>query len=451
MEKLSKRSRISLRRVLFVSLVIVGLSIFSSMRISSTTVSYDPQSYSSLTPHDSISITSDSGFAVFPGSGTEEDPYLIEGYNITTTSNRGISITDTTKYFIVRNCYVDVDDYGIYIDNVADGTATIINNTCSNNNFGISLNYFGSSTVVNNTCNNNNGDGIRLWYSGSSTVVNNTCSNNGDEGILLWDSGSSTVINNTCNNNNFEGIMLSYSSSSIVVNNTCSNNNSGIKLSSSNNSTVINNTCNYNQYGIMLVTSGSSTVADNTCNNDYHGIYLFSSGSSTVTNNTCNNNNHGIYLSSSDSCVVTYNLLQDNEKYSVYLALENGIFVSNSDNNLNRIFVSSSDNNLIHHNNFVDNNLGGTSQAFDGGTNNTWYDTKTLEGNYWSDWSGEGSYSIDGSENSIDLYPLDEPAEYSTIVSSTYEIQVFFTFSLLIAVVPLLLTKLFSRKRLKIY
>ncbi len=144
-----------------------------------------------------------------------------------------------------------------------------------------------------------------------------------------------------------------------------------------------------------------------------------------MDNNTCNNNYDGIWLISSAFCVITYNLLQENERYGVYLS-------------------SSSDNNLIHHNTFVDNNLGGTSQACDNGTSNFWYDPEVKEGNYWSDWSGRGDYYIDGSACPEDRYPLDEPAEYSTD-----ENQLNFTFTLLMLVVTLLLTRTISKKKKK--
>ncbi len=499
------------KRTILILLVLI-LSIYASninVQISAEDNNYRSSSLE-LTPHDSIEITSDSDFEVFPGTGTVEDPYLIEGYNITTTDYNGIYITGITKYFIVRNCYIDAVQYGIYIDNVADGTATVINNALSNNVFGIWLEDSGNSTVANNTCNNN---GIWLWFSGSSTVANNTCNNNGCD-ILLYSSGSSTVINNTftncglsirevtldaylsntvennwvngkklgfytnldstiieepiygqlilvnctnvtvrdqilnnainglflysctssaiinntCNNNRW-GIWLDSSGSSTVINNTCSNNNFwGIRLRYSGSSTVTNNNCsNNNDWGIWLEDSGSSTVSNNTCNNHgEHGISLLFSGSSTITNNTCNNNNnYGIRLHETDFCVITYNLLQGNEGFGVYLRY-------------------GSDNNLIHHNTFVDNYLGGTSQAFDDCLNNTWYDAETSEGNYWSDWSKINSYSINGSAGSEDLYPLDEPAEYSTD-----EIPLNFTFTLLLVIVPLLLTRIISKRTKK--
>jgi len=295
---LMKKKTTLLLFILILSIYTLNINVQSSIEEND----YQPASLE-LTPHDSISILNDSAFSSygFPGSGTEEDPYVIEGYNIITTDFYGIYITDTTKYFTVRNCYVDAEFSGIYISNVAGFTATVINNTCNNNNIGILLRYSGRFTINNNTCNNNDNFGI--------------------------------------------------------------------------------------------------------------GLYI------------------------SDYCVVTYNLLQENKGYGVYSSY-------------------GSDINIIHHNNFVDNNLEGTShtgtsQAYDDGGNNYWYDTATLEGNYWSDWSGTGNYSIDGYTDSVDLYPLDEPAEYITIVSTTDETPLNFTFTLLLLVVPLILTKTISKKTKK--
>ncbi len=127
MKKRSKQSKVSIRRFVCVSILIFGISIFSSMRANAKIVSDKPPSYSSLTPHNSISITSNSGFAVFPGSGTEEDPYVIEGYNITTTDENGIYITETTKHFIIRNCYVDAFRMGIIICTVVTRDGRIRN------------------------------------------------------------------------------------------------------------------------------------------------------------------------------------------------------------------------------------------------------------------------------------------------------------------------------------
>ncbi len=240
MKSQSKKSKTSIRRFLLVSLMIVGIGMYSSLRVNAINVSYDSPSYSSLIPHDPIEITSDGNFTDygFLGLGTIEDPYLIEEYNITTTDNIGIHIIDTTKFFVVRNCYVAATDYGIYINTVATGTAIVNNNTCNNNfQIGIYLYESGNSTVANNMC-LNNGAGILMEYSDGSTVANNTCNNN-NNGINLVQSGVSSITNNTCNNNkNLRGIYLSYSDSSTVADNTCSESPLGVMLYHSDGSTV---------------------------------------------------------------------------------------------------------------------------------------------------------------------------------------------------------------------
>ena len=345
-----------------------------------------------LTLHGPIEIITDDNFTDygFPGSGTDVDPYIIQEYNITTTSGSGISIEDTTKYFVIRDCYIDADIDGIYIRS-ADGTATIINNIC----------------------NNNNDDGIYLWQT-SSILINNTCNNN-NYGICMYGSAGSTLTNNICNNND-RGIILYSSLSSTLTNNTCNNNNVGIDLDSSSGSTLADNTCTNNLDGINVGRSSFSTWTNNTCTNNIdRGIYVEYSSEVTLTDNTCTNNNYGIYLLNSDTCLLTYNLLQENEEYGIYLS-------------------SLSDDTIIYHNYFVDNNLGGISQANDNGTNNFWHNEDTKLGNYWSGHE-KGKYSIDGSANSLDPYPLKEIYGTEKIGDSTILLISFMISTILITLV----------------
>ncbi len=405
MKRLSNKSRTFIRGFVCIAIILVGLNMLPIRNTHSAISSRDSKASLSLTPHDPIYISSDIELEVFPGSGTEFDPYVIEGYSIVTTEDYGIYIAFTTQNFTVRNCYVFANNYGIFINQVNDSTATVVNNTCNNNyEGGIYIGDTGSSTVINNTCRYNYFRGIILSYS-DTTLVNNTCNYNG-VGIELFNSVSSTVTNNTCSNNSM----------------------GGIELSGSGSSTVENNTCNNNKMGIWISSSGSSKVANNTCNNINYGIYIDYSSSSTVENNTCNNNDiDGILIADSDFCIVTYNLLQENDGFGINIA-------------------PGSDNNVIHHNTFVDNYLIGTAQAFDDGTTNTWYEIAILEGNYWSDWSGTGSYAILGSAEAVDPYPLGEPTIPPVVPEFSNNINVLilvFVFGL--AIIPL---SLISRKRL---
>ncbi|MFX0091467.1 MAG: right-handed parallel beta-helix repeat-containing protein [Candidatus Hodarchaeota archaeon] len=141
------------------------------------------------TPHGPISISDDYDLAneAVNGSGTSEDPYILEGWNITTSGVNGIFIQHTTKHFIIRNCWIDTGNTNpggysirsIGLSFVAAGTATISNNTCLNSvNSGIYLYHSNSTVITNNICRNNGQHGIYFFYSHFGIAANNTCSQN---------------------------------------------------------------------------------------------------------------------------------------------------------------------------------------------------------------------------------------------------------------------------------
>jgi parallel beta-helix repeat protein len=272
------------------------------------------------TTHSPILIIGNGGFTnesgVVWGSGTESDPYIIEGWDINSSTANGIDLQNTYAHFTVRACHVHdggLSYYGVSLFNCVNGT--LENNHCSNNVCGIRL-YSGSNnnTLNNNNCSDNS-DGIAVSSGKNNTISNNTCCSNNVYGIVLTWSSDSTLSNNTCYSNNECGIYLFYSSSSNPLsNNTCSNNGYGIYLHSSSDSTLSNNTCSNNGYGIVLAWSSDSTLSNNTCSsNNVYGIHLYySSGGNTLSNNTCSSNNvYGIFLYSSSGNTLNNNSMID--------------------------------------------------------------------------------------------------------------------------------------------
>ncbi len=214
-------------------------------------------------------------YKVCTGSGTLNDPYIIENFQIITSSSTGIHIIDSSEYFIIRNCYIEALSYGIYIDNVADGTAKIINNTCRN--------------VINEF-------GISLWSSAYAEVINNTCINC-IRGIMIGQSPYSAIINNTCKGGQGVGIIIGQSDYSKVANNTCNNNYQGIYIFSSN-CLIIDNICNNNfKEGIYMAFYGSHGTSDCIVSNNYlesnrlHGIYIAGGSSNIIHHNIFIDNN----------------------------------------------------------------------------------------------------------------------------------------------------------------
>jgi len=265
-----------------------------------------------LNSHPPIIIDSDSDFIsfAFPGAGIESDPYIINEYDISTNNEKGISISNTTKYFVISDCIIDAKDYGIYIYNVSEGTGTITNNICNNHNdFGIiiknsnaikitwnfcSYNWHGivltnstDSLIYNNTCVCNYYSGIYINYSNFTTIKQNLSQNNSLNGICIQDSYRTTVIFNSCHNNwPLDGIRLSNAYMSIVANNTCSHNlGSNIILYSSNNSLVTNNTCFDKGFGISIVQSGNVTLSKNACSTSVYGIFMDDAEHSVIIEN----------------------------------------------------------------------------------------------------------------------------------------------------------------------
>jgi parallel beta-helix repeat protein len=185
------------------------------------------------TPHASIAIDGDANFSDtallegWPGDGSPETPYIIDGLDIDRAGNEGscISISNTQVSFIISNCRCTGvrglmmsgrDGSGICLRNAANGE--LVNNIVDSNTIGIFLEDSTSNNLTNNTCYNNSVDGIRFLDSDTNTVANNNCTSNGI-GIFLGNSHSNTITNNTCNNNKI-GVRLDESDSNTVTNNT---------------------------------------------------------------------------------------------------------------------------------------------------------------------------------------------------------------------------------------
>jgi parallel beta-helix repeat protein len=254
-------------------------------------------------PHGPIVIDGDSNFSFtallegWPGDGSPENPYIIDGLDIDLGGGEGncISISNTRVSFIISNCNLTGAYFGVYLENVIN--SELVNNICNDNWGGITLFESDHNTMANNTCTGNY-QGITLTNSSSNTVTNNICNSNGKEesskmgeGISIYDgSDYNTVTDNTCNSND-GGIILNDANSNTVANNTCNSNDVvGIVFEvECNYNTVVNNICTSNGERGISLHGGSdyNTLASNICNYNNIGIGLYDSYPNVVINNTC--------------------------------------------------------------------------------------------------------------------------------------------------------------------
>jgi len=309
------------------------------------------------TSHAPIYIDSNSNFTpangVTGGSGTENDPYIIENWDIDASSAHGIWINNTTAYFIVRNCYVH-DGWnsfiGISLANVINGI--VDNNISENNYYGILLSNSDNNRIYHNTCENNSSCGISLYSSDNNIIENNLVGNNWRGVYLYYGSDNNLLSNNLVENNDEEGIFLDSSDNNLVENNIAENNRYGISLDGSYNTISGNIAGNNDECGISLYSSDNNIIENNLVENNWRGVYLYyGSDNNLLSNNLVENNDEeGIFLDSSDNNLVENNIAENN-RYGIYLAYSDNNLISGNtcENNSNDgiKLYESSDNNTI--------------------------------------------------------------------------------------------------------
>lgn len=339
---------------------------------------------------DPIIITDDQSLAshAAQGDGTENDPFIIEGFGISSTSSQhGMSISGTTKYMVIRNNYIDTNlqsgIYGIYVDVNVNNTVTLSDNTLINNDIGIFIASGTYSTINNNTLTNSHLIGIEVADGAQYSEVSfNNLIEGGLTGINV-EASNSIIINNTVSMV-FDDEVYNYGigvhrDNVIVEHNTVTGYWEGINISPVSNVLIRTNLIDGCNSGITGWPSNSRIIRNELKN----GVLL---GSGIRLQSEI-----GLEMPSDDNQVL-YNVINNFEGYGIDI-------------------VGDGRNNVFQFNTLIGNNYGpsSNSQAHDNGYNNS------LNENYWNDWispdeNQDGyvdiSYPISGEANNSDPLPL---------------------------------------------
>jgi len=179
------------------------------------------------------------------GSGTYDDPYIIENITIDGGgSGNCISINNTNEYFKIRNCNFTNAHCGIWIRNTLNGE---INNTISS-----LLEY-----------------GIILLDSQNNSIIKNTIKNIARNGLVTGNSSYNLFQGNDIYNVTFSGFFIDVSSFNIIKENSAHNNRNGIFIrpDSKNNTIYMNNL--YENH----ISNGTDNGIDNRWDHNYIGNY----------------------------------------------------------------------------------------------------------------------------------------------------------------------------------
>lgn len=207
---------------------------------------------------------------------------------------------------------------------------------------------------------------------------------------------SNVVISNTMISSSYYGMTLIESENITLLNSVFRSHAYGITIDASYNINIINNSVSWiGTSAISLKSSKTCTISGNNITDAYNsGIFLDSTESTVITrNNISANNQYGISLQAATDTNINQNIITYNENYGLYLG-----------NNVH--------NTRIFYNDFLQNNLNDTAQAYDAGSNNT------FTHNYWADWTRPDAnkdgivdlpYGISGPVSNQDQNPLVSP------------------------------------------
>jgi parallel beta-helix repeat protein len=422
------------RSLIFVSILVILLfAVFTpaSLQADNQTPFANNESILDATITSTVYVHNDAELQALAvdGTGTPVDPWIIRDLVIDTTDILGLRIDDTTEHFEILNCTITAG-WGIYLDNIADSTARIKNNTVINcNSYGIYLNKANGTWIEENNLIDNS-RGIVINYCYLTFILENYCSND-DAGIFIRDSPYASLTNNVLVGDgiefDFDNLedMLTVASSGDTVNG------KPFILSKS-----VTGSSYTGDFGQIIVINGSSVSIHNQEIIDVDiGIAVYYSDLIHIDSSTFSESDSGIYLVESTNCIVfdclfydmsdgihidncNYTTIRNNNfdncwdgifaNYPYDLRIFENNFHSNPDA---AIYLDTCTIGTIYQNNFTTNGDLSGYQAYDyDGTYVYFYDPINLIGNYWSDYDpSDDNYTVAGNPVNYDLYPLTEP------------------------------------------
>ncbi len=219
-----------------------------------------------------IMITSDADLLIFPGNGTYDNPYRIEGYSISDSGSLPcISISNTTLWVLIQNCTL-TNSTSAAIDLKSLANVIVRNVSCQNTVNGIRLNNVVNVSVESSTFKNCD-LGVSIINSDNCQILNNTVLQ-GSTGVHLSGTSEIRVSHNLIQDMVSQGIYID-NNLNLIDNNTLVNNTVGIEFKNGNSNMIYQNELFNCSYGVFSIDSMYCDISNNTFMDIKYGVYLY--------------------------------------------------------------------------------------------------------------------------------------------------------------------------------
>jgi len=266
-----------------------------------------------------ITIIGNSGFTeangVVGGTGTSQDPFIIEGWEIDTADATGIYVESTDAFLIIQNVsvqcnpYGDMNNPGIWLQGVSN--CVIDSSSCTSNLCGMKVAFCSNVEIRNCTASSNKVVGITLEQSADVTVSDTIASANQGHGIDAESTTPVTIQRNNASQNMRDGIKARWCPGALIEENYAYDNVwNGTEIKECAGGRVLNNTARQNHMcNIDVESSPGAVVGWNfVLDSPYSGIRLYYSPDSRIQWNAVTGYGYfGIDVSGSRGTNVSYN------------------------------------------------------------------------------------------------------------------------------------------------
>ena len=347
---------------------------------------------------------------------------LIQGSTIVDGSGMGNIFTIAANNVTLKDITVQNSGDNFAAISVQTGyeSSIIVNNTLSNNWYGIYIESSNNNFISNNVIiSNSKNYGIYLRGSSNNTISMNTVSNTIiNDGLCLENCSDNLVANNQFSANR-HGIILSLSQHNTINSNSLSNNRKyGIFLSNSSNNSLSGNTMTNNKYNfgiegqfledfVQTIDDSNKVDTKPICYwvNEHNKfvpagrgfVGLINCGNITVNGLTLTKNNYGLLLINTNNSKIESLVISNNEEYGIHLwsSHQNEITMNtiSTSEQYDCIGLKHSNNNTISRNLVGPNTRDGISLE---DCNNNKIEKNTIQNIRY------GMYILDSSNNTVD-------------------------------------------------